>query len=154
MSDALRPWTVKNGTAPRVVSFTVLRRPVEQALSAHAYFHAGKALIPWLYANREDFLFGRALLGLQPKPKMPLSPGQCVKYEAAAAQQLAHLDHVAFVEEIESVSPIQRLAGLPIEERAMVLLGRSPRRIIAARRGTPRPWVPVGATSRNRHRGR
>lgn len=103
-----------HGRGMSIISFTVLRDPVDVALSEHAHFHHNRLPEEWLAgAGSELFLFGRNHLGFQrpPATSFPLNDSLCSSLVQAALHLLAPLSLAAFVEQPTTMEQLRVIAG-------------------------------------------
>lgn len=108
----------------KVISFVVLRNPVDLTLSEHKYFGLSRhSHTAWVHAHGEAFLHSHSYLHLpRSRPARSVSShGNISDLEAAlcdthvreAMRSLADLDFVGFVESPASLRRIAALATLP-----------------------------------------
>ena len=122
MINASRKTLATAGHSPlRVMSFTVLRNPIDLILSEHNFFgrHAFSHS-EWVRTHPEDFLYSPYHLNLRrgkDNPQHSLDRDACAAYEKAALHALEPFDHVAFVEEPSSMQWIAELAKVPDDHR-------------------------------------
>ena len=95
------------------MAFTVLRHPVDMVFSEHAYFAKEFPLEAFIRGNPEmllhgDVVTGYRFLGYGPS-NSTISHTQCEMYLRHIRDQLAHLDHIAFLDVPESFQPIESL---------------------------------------------
>lgn len=96
-----------------LVAFTSLRHPVDMALSDHEHFHHREPAEQWIRSNGDLLLFDKNYLGFpRPPSRSELNESACGVYAERTLRLLAPLDHIVFVDEPSSFSPIRQLASM------------------------------------------